>query len=77
MIVFLLQSYPKRLQVYSSMLFPLMVKAVAVEGPPAKDVKESAMKVVIDFRMAQIKTLAFLTIIARSPNLTNIMVRKL
>eukprot|EP00887_Chlorella_sp_A99_P004017 scaffold11.g4017.t1 len=73
MIVFLLQCYPKRLQQYASALLPLMVQTAGIPGPELSAVADDRMGLYSDFRMAQIKTLAFLTVMARSGNLSPLM----
>jgi transformation/transcription domain-associated protein len=69
MIVFLFQCHPRRLQEHAPVLLPLMVKVASIAGPDLGDVHENQMTMYNDFRMAQIKSLAFLTVIARSQNL--------
>jgi hypothetical protein len=73
MIVFLFQCYPRLLQANAEQLLPLMVKVASIPGPSLADVPDDNLSVYNDFRMAQIKSLAFLTVIARSQNLQALM----
>ncbi|KAL4854024.1 Transcription-associated protein 1 [Chlorella vulgaris] len=73
MIVFLFQCYPRRLQEHAGSLLPLMVQVASIRGPSLSAIPSGKMSVYNDFRMAQIKSLAFLTVIARSQNLQPLM----
>lgn len=50
-----------------------VVQVASITGPSLADVAQSRMSLYNDFRMAQIKSLAFLTVIARSQNLQPLM----
>ena len=52
-------------------MFPSQVASIS--GPALSDVPEAKISVYNDFRLAQIKSLAFLTVIARSQNLQPLM----
>jgi transformation/transcription domain-associated protein len=66
MIFFLMQSYPKRLAQHGPTLLPLMLGVISVRGPDRADVPASAAGVYSDFRLAQIKTMAFIIVVSRS-----------
>ena len=50
-----------------------MPQVASIPGPGLSEVVEGRIAVYNDFRMAQIKSLAFLTVIARSSNLQPLM----
>lgn len=66
MVFYLMQTYPKRMTVHGPTLIPLMVKVVSLLGPERADVPDSAASVYADFRLAQIKTLAFMIVVSRA-----------
>ena len=66
MVFYLMQTYPKRMSVHGPTLVPLMVKVVGLPGPERADVAPSAASVYADFRLAQIKTLAFMIVVSRA-----------
>ena len=49
------------------------VQAASLPGPELRDVPKVLISMYSDFRMAQIKTLAFLTVMARSGSLQSVM----
>ncbi|KAL6768445.1 hypothetical protein ACKKBF_B39155 [Auxenochlorella protothecoides x Auxenochlorella symbiontica] len=68
-VVFLLQSYPKRMHQYAAPLIPVIVAAAGIRGPDPGATPPALAGAVYDLRMAQIKMLAFLTVMARPANL--------
>ena len=52
---------------------PAPLQVASIPGPGLSEVAEGRVAVYNDFRMAQIKSLAFLTVIARSSNLQPLM----
>jgi len=69
MVFYLMQAYPKRMAVHGPSLVPLMVKVISLHGPDKNGVPTSATSVYSDFRLAQIKTLAFMTVVSRAPQM--------
>jgi hypothetical protein len=69
MVFYLMQAYPKRMAIHGQTLVPLMVKVVSLLGPDKDDVPASASSVYADFRLAQIKTLAFMIVVSRAPQM--------
>ncbi len=49
------------------------MQVASIPGPGLLEVPEDSIQIYNDFRMAQIKSLAFLTVIARSQNLQPLM----
>jgi hypothetical protein len=69
MVFYLMQAYPKRMAIHGPTLVPLMVKVVSLHGPDKDSVATNAVSVYSDFRLAQIKTLAFMTVVSRAPQM--------
>lgn len=69
MVFYLMQAYPKRMAIHGPSLVPLMVKVISLHGPDKDSVPTSASSVYSDFRLAQIKTLAFMTVVSRAPQM--------
>ena len=73
MVFYLMQAYPKRMLLHGPALVPLMVKVVSLPGPNKEDVPASASSVYSDFRLAQIKTLAFMIVVSRAPQMAPLL----
>lgn len=69
----LLQAYNRCLAQFAPELIPLLIQIIEVAGPEFSDVGESNMTNYIDFKTLQVKTIAFLVVLARAQHLQQLL----